>query len=153
MFETPSNSAAWCYCFMHVLYPLCYLSLLEVRRHALSAFPVTDAQHSIVLHRALSIGIWLTCVRTLRLPLFAVVLFSAACVCACVGRAGRRQTRRTHRLGPQSAQSGLNAAGTRAKNTILCASSYMIDICSKSFLTRAPEWRIDLYLSAERSSG
>lgn len=43
MFETPSNSAAWCYCFMHVLYPLCYLSLLEVRRHTLSAFLISAA--------------------------------------------------------------------------------------------------------------
>ncbi|PCH44218.1 hypothetical protein WOLCODRAFT_138836 [Wolfiporia cocos MD-104 SS10] len=29
MFETSSNTGAWCYCFMHSLYPCCYLALAE----------------------------------------------------------------------------------------------------------------------------
>ncbi|KAI0352304.1 hypothetical protein OH77DRAFT_1485643, partial [Trametes cingulata] len=29
MFETSSNSGAWCYCFMHAMYPCCYLGILE----------------------------------------------------------------------------------------------------------------------------
>ncbi|EMD39062.1 hypothetical protein CERSUDRAFT_112754 [Gelatoporia subvermispora B] len=29
MFETSSNSGAWCFCFMHVLHPCAYLSVLE----------------------------------------------------------------------------------------------------------------------------
>ncbi|KAI8996568.1 hypothetical protein BD414DRAFT_455429 [Trametes punicea] len=29
MFETSSNSGAWCYCFMHAMYPCCYLAMLE----------------------------------------------------------------------------------------------------------------------------
>ncbi|KAJ8495229.1 hypothetical protein ONZ51_g1801 [Trametes cubensis] len=29
MFETSSNSGAWCYCFMHAMYPCCYLAILE----------------------------------------------------------------------------------------------------------------------------
>ncbi|KZT65657.1 hypothetical protein DAEQUDRAFT_768711 [Daedalea quercina L-15889] len=28
-FETSSNTGAWCFCFMHALYPCCYLALLE----------------------------------------------------------------------------------------------------------------------------
>ena len=31
MFETSSNSGAWCFCFMHAMYPCCYLAMLEVR--------------------------------------------------------------------------------------------------------------------------
>ncbi|KAI0641962.1 hypothetical protein C8Q79DRAFT_918638 [Trametes meyenii] len=29
MFETSSNSGAWCYCFMHAMHPCCYLAILE----------------------------------------------------------------------------------------------------------------------------
>ncbi|KAH9839837.1 uncharacterized protein C8Q71DRAFT_830386 [Rhodofomes roseus] len=29
MFETSSNTGAWCFCFMHALYPCCYLAFLE----------------------------------------------------------------------------------------------------------------------------
>ncbi|KAH9846042.1 hypothetical protein C2E23DRAFT_908072 [Lenzites betulinus] len=29
MFETSSNSGVWCYCFMHAMYPCCYLAILE----------------------------------------------------------------------------------------------------------------------------
>ena len=31
MFETSSNSGAWCFCFMHALHPCCHLGILEVR--------------------------------------------------------------------------------------------------------------------------
>lgn len=31
MFETSSNTGAWCYCFMHVLHPCFVLSLTDVR--------------------------------------------------------------------------------------------------------------------------
>ncbi|KAI0072684.1 hypothetical protein K474DRAFT_1775273 [Panus rudis PR-1116 ss-1] len=34
MFETPSNTGAWCFCFMHVLHPCLVLSLLDFRRQA-----------------------------------------------------------------------------------------------------------------------
>lgn len=34
MFETSSNTGAWCFCFMHALYPCCYLALLEVHSTA-----------------------------------------------------------------------------------------------------------------------
>lgn len=30
MFETSSNTGAWCYCFIHVLHPCCVLSLIDV---------------------------------------------------------------------------------------------------------------------------
>ena len=31
MFETSSNTGAWCFCFMHAMHPCCFLALLEVR--------------------------------------------------------------------------------------------------------------------------
>lgn len=34
MFDTSSNSGAWCYCFIHAIYPCAYLALLEVRAAA-----------------------------------------------------------------------------------------------------------------------
>ena len=34
MFETSSNSGAWSFCFMHAMYPCCYLAVLEVRSAA-----------------------------------------------------------------------------------------------------------------------
>ena len=35
MFETSSNSGAWCFCFMHAMYP-CYLAMLKVRFSSLT---------------------------------------------------------------------------------------------------------------------
>lgn len=49
MFETSSNSGAWCYCFMHAMYPCCYLAILEVSPQSVrggARFPVIGSTMS-----------------------------------------------------------------------------------------------------------
>ncbi|KAI0924578.1 hypothetical protein AcW2_005430 [Taiwanofungus camphoratus] len=50
MFETGSNSGAWCYCFVHALHPCCSLALLEAEGRLGEPIPWVRAQLNAVFN-------------------------------------------------------------------------------------------------------
>ncbi|KAI0741923.1 hypothetical protein C8Q80DRAFT_1110511 [Daedaleopsis nitida] len=52
MFETSANSGAWCFCFMHAMYPCCFLAVLEGKGKYSAPIPWVRDQLNLIFAAA-----------------------------------------------------------------------------------------------------